>query len=175
MFPSALAKQATMQECLETGHGSQVVLMFPPLYKRDESGSVEASCSRGCVGLQPLLLVQANLRRGTSARLALEQDAYQVQRCRTHAAEVVLREAEVQAADVEAGLLDTLVQERGRTAEHHVRQHAQTPEVRRQSHGLTQHQLWGGELWAAQQRVDVRGVGEMCSITEVRQFDQRLG
>lgn len=71
-FLSALAKQAIKQECSETGHGSQVVLMFPPLYKRDESGSVEASCSRGCVGLQPWLLTQANLRRGTSAWLALE-------------------------------------------------------------------------------------------------------
>lgn len=71
-FLSALAKQATTQECSETGHGPQVVLMFPPLYKRDKSGSVEASCARGHDGLQPWLLMQASLCRGASAWLALE-------------------------------------------------------------------------------------------------------
>lgn len=65
--------------------------------------------------LEPGLL-QAGRCRGPSLRLALKQQADKVPGGWAHTLEVVLREAEVQATDVQTCLLQTLIQEgRGAT------------------------------------------------------------
>lgn len=76
----------------------------------------------GVSGLEPGL-VQAGRGAGPPLRLALQQQAHEVAGGLAHALEVVLREAEVQAADVQARLLQALVQEGGRAAQHHVGHH----------------------------------------------------
>lgn len=64
--------------------------------------------------LEPRLL-QAGQRSGPSLGLTLEQQADKVLGGHAHSLEVVLREAEVQTADVQTRLLQALVQE-GRSA-----------------------------------------------------------
>ncbi|TNN79744.1 hypothetical protein EYF80_009977 [Liparis tanakae] len=69
--------------------------------------------------LEPRLL-QAGRCRGPSLRLALEQQADKVSGRCAHALEVVLREAEVEATDVQTRLLQTLIQEGGCATQYNV-------------------------------------------------------
>lgn len=69
--------------------------------------------------LQPGLQ-QARRRGGPALQLALKQQAHKVLSGGAHSLEVVVREAEVQAADVQTRLLEALVQEWRGTAQDHV-------------------------------------------------------
>lgn len=71
------------------------------------------------------------------------------------AAEVLLGEAEVQPADVDAGLLQTLVQERGDAAEQDVGQHPYAPHICRQGHRGALDELWSGKLRVPQEEMHV--------------------
>lgn len=128
---SGLAQETAVQKGFKGGYGPQIILVFPALYEGDESWSVEASWAWRSERLQPGHLPQAYLRGGPSARFTLQQDVDEVPRRLAHAVEIVLWEAVVEAANVQTGLLDAFVQKWGRPAEHHVRQHTQTPQVRR--------------------------------------------
>lgn len=142
---SDVAEQAAVEEGRDRVHGPCVVLVFPPLDEGNESGRVQVrrlmvrrcarvlrpSESRGdrAPGLEPRLL-QARQRSGPSLRLALEQQADEILGARAHALEVVLREAEVQAADVQTGLLQALIQERRSATEDDVCHHSCKPAKR---------------------------------------------
>lgn len=106
-----------MEEGLDGVDGSGVVLVFPSLDEGDEPGRVQVRdvlLPGAGVGhaarLQPGLQ-QARRRGGTALRLALQQQAHKVLGGGAHSLEVVVREAEVQAADVETRLLEAFIQE----------------------------------------------------------------
>lgn len=129
-----VVEQAAVEEGLNGANGPNIVLVFPSLDEGNESGGVQVMILRWgqrwwlCViqggmadvpvyhtsRLEPGLL-QAGRCRGTSLWLALEQQADKVPGSWAHTLEVVLREAEVQATDVETRLLQTLIQEGGGT------------------------------------------------------------
>lgn len=151
--------------------------MFPPVDEGDEARRVQAALRPGppvsLAGLQPRFL-EAEPSRRPPAGVGAEEQADEVPGPLADPLEVIPGEAEVQPADVQAGLLRAVVQEGGGAAQQHVGHHAKTPQVRGQRHGLSQDQLWGGELRATKQRVDVVGAVELHSVTEVREFDRGL-
>lgn len=69
-------------------------------------------------------LPQAGRCGGPSLRLALEQQADKVPGSCAHSLEVVLREAEVQATDVQTCLLQTFIQEGRGAAEYDIGHHS---------------------------------------------------
>ena len=151
--------------------------MFPPVYEGDEAGGVQAALGSGAAviwrSLQPWLL-ETEPSRGPPARVGPQEQADEVPGGLADALEVIPGEAEIQPADVQAGLLGALIEEGGGAAQQHVGHHAQAPQVRGQRHRLSKDQLWGGKLGAAQQRVTVVGTIELNSITKVCEFDRRL-
>lgn len=148
--------------------------MLPPIYEGDEAGGVQTALrSRPAVGgsgLQPRLL-EAESSRRPLARVGPQEQADEVPGRLADALEVIPGEAEVQPADVQARLLSAFIQEGRGAAQQHVRDHAQAPHVRGQPHRLSQDQLWGGELGAAQQSVSVVGSVEQGRVPKVREFD----
>lgn len=144
--------------------------MLPSVYEGDEAGGVQTALCSGLAigrsGLQPRLL-EAESGRRPLGRVGSQEQTDEVPGCLAHTLEVIPGEAEVQPADVQAGLLRAFVEEGGGAAQQHVRHHAQAPHVRGQRHRLSQDQLWGGELWAAQQRVSVVGTVELDRVPEV--------
>lgn len=68
-------------------------------------------------------LLQAGGCGGPSLRVALKQLTNKVPGSWTHTLEVVLREAEVQATDVQTCLLQTLIQEGRGAAQYNIRYH----------------------------------------------------
>lgn len=84
--------------------------------------------------------------------------------------EVLLRKAEVQPADVDAGLLQTLVQKRRHTAEHDVGQHPYAPNIRGQRDRGTLDELGGSKLRVPQEEMHVTVTGDLYSITEICQL-----
>lgn len=114
---SDVVEQAAVEEGLDGVGGSGVVLVFPSLNEGDESGRVQVrdvllpgTCVGHAARLQPGLQ-QARRRGGSVLRLALQQQADKVLGGGAHSLEVVVREAEVQTADVETRLLEAFVQE----------------------------------------------------------------
>lgn len=121
--------ESTVQEGPYAAEGSEVVLVLAPVDERDETGRVQAfSRAAARARLQPGILEAGGGGR-PFAGLGTQQKADEVASRLTHALEVVLGEAEVQAADVEARLLDALVQEGRCAAQHNVRHHTQAPQV----------------------------------------------
>lgn len=166
-----------LNEAPDPSDGPRVRLMLPPVDEGDEARRVQAALRPGppvpLAGLQPRLL-EAEPGRRSLAGVEAEQQADEVPGPLADPLEVIPGEAEVQPADVQAGLLRALVQEGGGAAQQHVGHHAQAPQVGGQRHGLSQDQLWGGELRAAQQGVDVVGAVELHGVSEVCEFDRRL-
>lgn len=126
-----VVEQAAVKEGFDSADRPNIVLVFPPLDEGDESGGVQVrGVSTGrwrlrvvqsfpvyhTSRLEPGLL-QTGRRRGPSLRLALKQQTHKVSGSRAHALEVVLREAEVQATDVQTCFLQTLIQEGRGTAQ----------------------------------------------------------
>lgn len=133
-----MVEQAAVKKGLYGANRPDVVLVFASLDEGDESGGVQMwhvtagrwrlSVAEGfsvhrASRLEPGLL-QAECRRGPSLRLALQQQAHKVFGGRAHALEVVLWEAEVQTTDVQACLLQTLIQEGRGTAQYDVGNHS---------------------------------------------------
>lgn len=73
-------------------------------------------------GLEPGLQ-QARRRRRPALWLALQQQAHKVLGSGAHSLEVVLWEAEVQAADVQTRLLQAFIQEGRGAAQHNIGHH----------------------------------------------------
>ncbi|KAF3833684.1 hypothetical protein F7725_024888 [Dissostichus mawsoni] len=149
--------QAALDEAPDSPDGPGVGLILPPVDEGDEAGRVQAALRpgpfvRGFV-LQPGLL---DAERGwrSPSRVGPQQQADEVPGPLADALEVVPGEAEVQPADVQAGLLGTL--------------------VGGQRHRISKDQLRGGELRAAQQGVDVEGAVELHRVTEVCELHRRL-
>lgn len=169
--------KATLNEAPDASDGPCVRLVFPPVDEGDEASRVQAALRSdppvARAGLQPRFL-EAEPSRGSPAGVGAEEQAHEVPGRLADPLEVVPGEAEVQPADVQAGFLRALVQEGGGAAQQHVGHHAETPQVRGQRHGISQDQLWGGELGAAQERVDVVGAVQLHGVTEVCDFDCRL-
>lgn len=167
--------KATVNEAPDPSDGPGIGLMFSPVNERNEAGGVQAALcpAVALASLQPRLL-EAEAGRGPSARVGLQKQADEVPGRLADALEVIPGEAEVQPADVQASLLCALVKKGGGAAQQHVGDHAQTPQVRGQRHGLSEDQLWGGELRAAQQRVNIVGTVELHGITEVCELDYWL-
>ena len=144
--------------------------MLPAVYEGDEAGGVQTALRSSWVigrsGLQPRLL-EAERGRRPLARVASQEQADEVAGSLADALEVIPGEAEVQPADVQAGLLGAFIEEGGGAAQQHVGHHAQAPHVRGQRHRLPQDQLGGGKLRAAQQRVSVVGSAELDRIPKV--------
>lgn len=169
--------KTTLDEAPHSTDGPGVSLMFPPVYEGDEAGGVQAALCSGPAlsrpGLQPRLL-KAEPGWRPPAWVGPQEQADEIPSRLADALEVIPGEAEVEPADVQAGLLGALVKEGGGAAQQHVGHHAQAPQVRGQRHRLSKDQLWGGKLRAAQQRVTVVGTVELDSITKVCEFDRWL-
>lgn len=124
-----------MDEAPDSSDGPSVSLMFPPVYEGDEAGGVQAAlCSGPAVsqaGLQPRVL-KAEPGRRPPARVGPQKQAHEVPGRLADALEVIPGEAEVQPADVQAGLLGALVEEGGGAAQQHIGHHSQAPQVRGQ-------------------------------------------
>lgn len=115
-----VVQQAAVEEGRDRVDGPNVVLVFPPLDEGNEPRRVQVRCVMvgrrlGVFGahessvddasrLEPRLL-QAGQRGGPSLGLTLEQQADKVLGGHAHSLKIVLREAEVQAADVQTRLL----------------------------------------------------------------------
>lgn len=177
LLPLDLGLKATLDEAPDASDGPGVRLVLPPVYEGDQARGVQAALGSGRAvgraGLQPRLL-EAQPGRGPPARVGPQEQADEIAGRLADALEVVPGEAEVQPADVQAGLLGALVEEGGGAAQQHVGHHAQAPQVGGQRDGLPEDQLGRGELGAAQQRVDVREAAELDGVAEVREFDRRL-
>lgn len=171
---SDLRLEPALDEAPHASDGPGVRLMLPPVDEGDEARGVQAGLRPAALpGPQPRLL-QAEADRRPPAGLGAQQQADEVPRRLADAVEVVSGEAEVQPADVEAGLLRALVQEGGGAAQQHVGHHAHTPQVGGQRHRLAQNQLGRRKLRAAQQGVDVMSAVELHRVTQVCQFDDWL-
>lgn len=107
--------------------------MLPPVYKGDEAGGVQTALRSSLVigrpGLEPRLL-EAECGRRPLAGVGPQEQTDEVPRCLADTLEVIPGEAEVQPADVQAGLLRALIEEGRGAAQQHVRHHAQAPHVR---------------------------------------------
>lgn len=138
---SDVVEQAALKEGLNGPNGPNIILVFASLDEGNEPGRVQMCCVmilrrrlRVIEGgmcsfsvyhtsrLEPGLL-QAGRRGGPSFWLTLKQQADKVPGSWAHTLEVVLREAEVQATDVQTCLLQTLVQEGRGAAEQHIGHH----------------------------------------------------
>lgn len=125
---SVLREVSAGKEGLDATDGPNVVLVLAPVDEGDEPGRVNALCAAIVPRLQPGVL-QANGGRGPLGWAALQERAGEVLGCTADAPEVVLREAEVQPADVEAGLLQAFVQERRGSAKNDVADDPEAPDV----------------------------------------------
>lgn len=163
-----------MDEAPDASDGPGISLVFPPVYEGDEAGRVQAALGSRPVVVQTRLqprLLQTEPGRRPPAGVGPQKQTDEVSGGLADALEVIPGEAEIQPADVKAGLLGTLVEEGGGAAQQHVGDNAQAPQVRGQRHRLSEDQLWGGKLRTAQQRVDVVGTVELDSVTEVCKLD----
>lgn len=141
--------------------------LFASVYKRGESGGVQWRFGViPAVSADPGVL-QARGRAGPFPGVLVQRGHDEVFGGLADPAEVLLRKAEVQPADVDAGLLQTLVQKRGHAAEHDVGQHPCAPNVRGQGDRGTLDELRGGELGVAQEEMDVAVAGDLYSITQI--------
>lgn len=175
--PLDLGLKATLDEAPDSSDGPRISLMFPPVYEGDEAGRVQtAFCSSPAISrasLQPRLLEAEPCWRPL-AWVGPQKQADEVPGRLADTLEVIPGEAEVQPADVQAGLLCAFVKEGRGATQQHVRHHAQAPQVRGQRHRVSKDQLWGSKLRAAQQRVAVVGTVELDGIAEVCEFDHAL-
>lgn len=106
--------ETTLNEAPDSSDGPGVRLVFSSVYEGDEARGVQTALRlRRTVihtGLQPRLL-QTQSGGRPSAGLGPQEEADEIPGCLADAVEVVAGEAEVQPADVQAGLLGALVQE----------------------------------------------------------------
>lgn len=133
--PLRLQLKATLDDAPDSTDGASICLMLPSIYKGDEAGGVQAalrsSLAIGRSGLQPRLL-EAECGRRPLAGVGPQEQTDEVPGRLAHTLEVIPGEAEVQPADVQAGLLRAFVEEGRGAAQQHVRHHAQAPHVRGQ-------------------------------------------
>lgn len=87
--------------------------------------------------------------------ILVERGHNEVFGCLAYIGEVLLRKAEVQPADVDAGLLQTLIQEWGDSTKHDVGQHPYTPHICREGHWSALDELWSSELGVTQEEMYV--------------------
>ena len=138
-------------QTLDVGDWAHVMQLPATVYE----GSQPARIQRGlgvvaAVGTNPGVL-QAGRRSGPFARVLLKHGGYEVPCGLADSAEVLVREAEVQLANVHTGLLQALVKERGDSAQHDVSQHANAPHGGGQRHWCSLDQLRSRELWVAKE------------------------
>lgn len=112
--------KATLDEAPDSSDGLGVRLMFPPVYKGDEARGVQtALCSGPAISwtrAQPSLL-EAEPSWRPLPWVGPQEQADEVPGRLADALEVIPGEAEVQPADVQAGLFCTFVQEGGGAAQ----------------------------------------------------------
>lgn len=158
---------------LDIGDRPHVVLVLAALYEARQAGRVQGDLGvAAVVGLQPGVL-QARGRRGPPAEVFLQGHVDEVSGGVAHAAEVLVREAEVHPAHVDTGLLLTLVQEGGHPTEHDVRQNPDAPDVCAQGDGDALDHFRGGELGVPQQVVDVEVPRDLDGILQVDELHPR--
>lgn len=161
--------QAALDEAPHTSNGPCISLMFPPVNEGDEAGRVQEAFITPRAWLQPCFL-QAEPSWRSLGWVGPQQQADKVLCGLADTLEVVPGEAEVQAADVLASLLSTLIQEGGGATQKHICHHAQAPQIRSEGHWFTQDQFWGCEFRTAQQRmagvaaVELHGVTKVCQL-----------
>lgn len=107
--PADSRLQAALDEAPHAPDGPSVSLMFPPVDEGDEAGRVQETLGSGA-RLQPWFL-EAEAGCGPLARVGPQQQADKVLGGPADTLEIVPGKAEVQSADVLAGLLGTFVQE----------------------------------------------------------------
>lgn len=98
---------------LDVGDRPHVVLVLAALYEARQAGGVQGDLGvAAIVGLQPWML-QAGGRRGPPPKVFLEDHVDEISGSIAHSTEVLVGEAEVHPADVDARLLFALIQEGG--------------------------------------------------------------
>lgn len=124
------------------------------------------------VGLQPGML-QAGGGCGPAAKVFLQDDIDEIPCSVAHATEVLMGEAEIHSADVDACLFFALIQKWGDPTQHDIGQNPNAPDVCAQGDWNALDHFWGGKLWVPQQVVDVEMAWDLDSILQVDEFHPR--
>lgn len=177
--PSQCVAHAAAHQPFDIRDGPNIMQLSPSVNECGQPCGVQ-----GRLGVLPTVCTPAAhprvLQTGGSARplpgILLQRRGHKIPRRLAHIVEVFVREAEVQAADVDAGFLRRFVQKRGNAAEHHVRQHADAPHVRRDGDRRAPDELGRSKLWVSEQEVDIPAVGgQLHSIAQVDELNARSG
>lgn len=175
--PSQCVAHTAAHQPFDVGDGTGVVQLSSAVNEHGQAGRVQ-----GCLGVFPSVCTPAThprvLQTGGGARplpgILLQQRGHKIPRRLAHITEVFIREAEVQAADVDAGFLWGFIQKRGNAAEHDISQHADTPQVCCDGDRCPADELGCSKLWVTEQEVDITAVGrQLNGIPQVDEFDAR--
>lgn len=176
---SQCVAHAAAHQPLDIGDGPGIVQLPSAI---DECGQPRRV--QGRLGVLPTMCAPAThprvLQTESSARplpgILLQHRGHKIPSRLAHIMEVLVRKAEVQAADVDAGFLRGFVQKRGDATEHHVSQHADAPHVCRNRHRRPPDELRSSKLWVSKQEVDIASVGgQLDGVAEVDELNARGG
>ena len=174
---SQSVSHAAAHQPLDVGDGSSVVQLSSPVNERGQPGRVQRR-----LGVLPPVRPPTThprvLQTGSSARplpgILLQHRGHKIPGRLAHVPEVFVREAEVQAADVDARFFWRFIQKRGNAAEHHVDQHTHAPHISRNRDGRPSDELRGGKLGVSEQEVHVPAVGrKLDGVAEVDELNGR--
>lgn len=177
--PSQCVAHAAAHQPLDIGDGPGIVQLPSAIDECGQPGRVQ-----GRLGVLPTMRAPAThprvLQTESSARplpgILLQHRGHKIPSRLAHIMEVLVRKAEVQAADVDAGFLRGFVQKRGDATEHHVSQHADAPHVCRNRHRRPPDELRSSKLWVSKQEVDIASVGgQLDGVAEVDELNARGG
>ena len=173
--PSQCVAQTAAHKPFDVGDRPNIVELLPAVYKCGQARRVQ-----GLLGVLSTVraptahpgVLQTGCGTWPLPGVLLQQRGHKIPRRLAHVIEVFVREAEVQAADVDAGFLWRFVQKRGNSTEHHVSKHAHAPHVRRHRHRRPTDELRCGKLRVSQQEVDVAAVNrQLHRVAEVDELD----
>lgn len=172
---SQCVAQAAAHKTFDVGDRPDIVELLPAVDKCGQARAVQRDLGILSTVRSPTTHPGV-LQTGGGARplpgVLLQQRGHKIPRRLAHVTEVIVWEAEVQAADIDAGFLRRFIQKRGNAAEHDVSQHAYAPHICRHRHRRPTDQLGRSKLWVSQQKVDVAAVNrELDSIAKVDELD----